>query len=588
MIKIFLKVAILLLLLSEGAIGQKVTEVITEGINGERVKFPLTNSEITFPNLVRADLTDDGVSNPQNMRKILDLTRGNVDWQVRNKFQLTKVNKEEGLISGKQAEMDENGHTHILWHAPGGFCYTNNIMGHFFAPFLIKGGSHQARMALGKEKVHFVYTTQNGGIYYVKYSKGCLSDSVQVYSEGFNSSPDILTDFDNKVHIIWINRLTGEYPSVMYATSVPSGFVTLVLSDSLAPVSKAKILLDPMGKVHLSWLSSIGDSSFIDYTNNITGEFSKPVRIPIFPRISDFQFKVDNTNHIKIAWQRGNELFYTDNSSGEFETPVSEEIESPFSSMLIDSEGNPHFLGCTSSSNGWVIWHRTYKNKEFSKSYFPLNLSPDYSVRDCRFVMDGKNEIYGVWWIWLSDGFQAFSSVYFAPRLAEVIRVSPDSLNNAQNPKIVVGQKGLKISIIFTDYSRSGLYFFGVIGGNEVKFNRESRILEFETPPVSGSKIVVESYRGFLDKHSVYFFPNPVRGDEVTFNCLLNSQGEVTIDIFDLSFDKVARLKTSGIGKIQIPWDVHKLASGVYLYQVTVKSDGGQRAKVKGKLMVIR
>ena len=73
MIKIFLKVAILLLLLSEGAIGQKVTEVITEGINGERVKFPLTNPEITFPNFVRADLTDDGVSNPQNMRKILQL-----------------------------------------------------------------------------------------------------------------------------------------------------------------------------------------------------------------------------------------------------------------------------------------------------------------------------------------------------------------------------------------------------------------------------------------------------------------------------------------------------------------------------------
>lgn len=580
-----MKVAIFLLLLSKGAIGQKVAEVITEGINGERVKFPLTNPEISFPNLIRADLTDDGVSNPRNMRKILDVTRGDVDWKVRNESQLIKVNREEELISGKQVEMGEDGHTHILWHTAGGFYYTNNVVGDFSPPLLIRRDAW-VKMALGKEKVHFVYTTQNGGIYYVEYSNGDLSDSVEVYNEDYNYTPDFRVDSEDKIHIVWVNK--EKYWRVIYATNESDGFTTSVISDSLPYIWQAKILSDFEGKVHISWLLSIGDSSFINYTNNITGEFSSPVRIPIYSRISDFQFKVDNANHIRIAWQKGKELFYTDNSSGEFETPVSEEIESPFSSMLIDFEGNPHFLGCASSSNGWVIWHRTYKNKAFSKSYFPLNISANYSVKDCRFVMDGKDEVYAVWWVWWSDGFQAFSSVYFAPKLAEAMQVSPDSLNNAQNPEIAVGQKGVKISIIFTDYSRRGLYFFGVIGGNEVKFNRESKILEFESPPVSGSKIVVESYRGFLDPHSVYFFPNPVRGDEVTFNCLLNSQGQVTVDIFDLSFDRVARLNAFGKGKVQIPWDVHRLASGVYLYQVTVKGNGGQGTKVKGKLMVIR
>jgi len=587
MTRIFLKVVLLLLLLSEGAIGQRVTEVITQGINGDSLRFPLTNREIVFPNLVKADLTDDGVSNPQNMRRILDVTERDVDWQVRNEFQLIKVNEKKQTISSLQAEMDEDSHTHILWYASGGFYYTNNVAGDFFAPLIIKG-SIRAKMALGKGKVYFVYTVPDGKIYYVEYSNEGFSDSIQVYSEGYNSSPDILIDFDNKVHIIWINRLTGAYPSLMYATSVASGFVTLVLSDSLAYVSKAKILLDPMGKVHISWLSSIGDSFFINYTNNTTDEFTKPVRISIYPSISDFQFRVDNTNYSRIAWQNGEKLYYTDNSSGQFETPVSEEIEGHFSSMLIDSDGIPHFLGYAFHPDGWVIWHRTYKNNEFSKRYFPINLSLSYSVKDFRFVMDGKDEIYAVWWAWGGIGGLTVSFVYFSPKLAEVIEVSPDSLNGAQDPEIVVGQMGLKISIIFTNSNQGDLYFFGTTGGNEVKFNRESRILEFETPPVSGSKIVVESCRGFLDPHSVYFFPNPVRGDEVTFNCLLNSQGEVTVDIFDLSFDRVARLKTSGIGKIQIPWDVHKLASDVYLYQVTVRGNGGERAKVKGKLMVIR
>ena len=77
-----------------------------------------------------------------------------------------------------------------------------------------------------------------------------------------------------------------------------------------------------------------------------------------------------------------------------------------------------------------------------------------------------------------------------------------------------------------------------------------------------------------IPKASAYNYPNPAHGGVTTFRYFLTEPANVSIHIFDLSGDLVQILNGSGITQTdnEVPWNLKKIQSGVYLAKITAKS----------------
>ena len=92
-----------------------------------------------------------------------------------------------------------------------------------------------------------------------------------------------------------------------------------------------------------------------------------------------------------------------------------------------------------------------------------------------------------------------------------------------------------------------------------------------------------------LEKDKVYTYPNPAKGNTVTFKFYLSDKADVEIDIYNIAGEKIARLKKednpAGIVS-EIIWDISDIASGVYIYRIEANSQTQSKA-ITEKLAII-
>jgi len=88
---------------------------------------------------------------------------------------------------------------------------------------------------------------------------------------------------------------------------------------------------------------------------------------------------------------------------------------------------------------------------------------------------------------------------------------------------------------------------------------------------------------------AVYTYPNPARGDSLTFKFYVAYKASVAIDVYNVAGEKVARLTKencpAGLTS-EIAWNIRDIASGVYVYRVQAESASGRKTVTK-KLAVI-
>lgn len=96
----------------------------------------------------------------------------------------------------------------------------------------------------------------------------------------------------------------------------------------------------------------------------------------------------------------------------------------------------------------------------------------------------------------------------------------------------------------------------------------------------SASALIVED--------RTYVTPNPAKGDAVTFKVFLNDDAEIKIQIFTIAGLKVGEIAGQGLGGnvALIPWNMARLASGIYIYKVEASS-GLETRSVTKKMAVI-
>lgn len=92
-----------------------------------------------------------------------------------------------------------------------------------------------------------------------------------------------------------------------------------------------------------------------------------------------------------------------------------------------------------------------------------------------------------------------------------------------------------------------------------------------------------------LDEAEVYTYPNPARGDTLTFKFLPGDDAFVKIDIYNVAGERIAGLEKAGCPggtTAEIVWRLGNVASGVYIYKLEARSASGTKSVIK-KLAVI-
>ncbi len=101
----------------------------------------------------------------------------------------------------------------------------------------------------------------------------------------------------------------------------------------------------------------------------------------------------------------------------------------------------------------------------------------------------------------------------------------------------------------------------------------------------------------FLPAEMVYAWPNPARDDSVHFHFYVNSDANVTVDIFDITGKRIVRLEGRGEGgrtphqqsSNAIVWNISNIASDVYIFKLTAVSDAsGEEVSVIKKFAIVR
>ncbi|MDD2806693.1 MAG: PQQ-binding-like beta-propeller repeat protein [Elusimicrobiales bacterium] len=87
-----------------------------------------------------------------------------------------------------------------------------------------------------------------------------------------------------------------------------------------------------------------------------------------------------------------------------------------------------------------------------------------------------------------------------------------------------------------------------------------------------------------FSRDEVYTYPNPALGDTLTFKFRVSEKTSVKIDVYNVAGQRVARLGKSncpaGVTS-EIPWDIKKIASGVYQFRFEAVGASGRKSVVK-------
>jgi hypothetical protein len=91
------------------------------------------------------------------------------------------------------------------------------------------------------------------------------------------------------------------------------------------------------------------------------------------------------------------------------------------------------------------------------------------------------------------------------------------------------------------------------------------------------------------DPDFVQAYPVPAKGRDVWFTFFIKGPGRASIDIYNVSGEKVHTLSSSYPGGTRFAhWDIQNAAPGIYLYRVTIEDTSGTRNFAVKKLVVVK
>ncbi|MBU4441465.1 MAG: hypothetical protein KJ602_03280, partial [Actinobacteria bacterium] len=266
--------------------------------------------------------------------------------------------------------VDSNNVSHVIWIDGNSYdiYYRNNQGGTWGATTDVSqdiaGNNFDLNIAVDSgDNVHVAWYDPDGIIYYRKRTAaGTWVDFFWIDPVGstINEKPKLAVDPAGHPHIIWCSLL-GDW-CVYYWTYDGAHHLAQVSNFDEGEVidSGYEIVVDSNRKAHVAYSQhDVGESSDVFYANNAAGGDFSSTNISDSSTTDDYRatIGVDSNNKVHIAWVKASplwDLYYTDNTSGSFSTPI---IISDSSDTI--SKLKPQ-LEMDSTNVVHVTWHERY------------------------------------------------------------------------------------------------------------------------------------------------------------------------------------------------------------------------------------
>jgi hypothetical protein len=235
-------------------------------------------------------------------------------------------------------------------------------------------------------------------------------------NSGDSSSPRLVVDKDNGLHLVWFDLSTGTN-QIMYAEKTPdSGWTEpLNLSNSFSNSRSPKMVVDNQGTTHVVWHEyADGKFRFFYSQKPKGGTWSEPYDVTSKREASTYPaLALDSQGLVHLVWEedklkQDTELYYTDiyysyrNTDGTWSEAVNisnNDGDSTYPSIVIDSQDNVHVVWEDDTPGIHQILYATQpKGGTWSE---PVNISnttvdsedPIYPVM----VVDSRDTIHAAW-----------------------------------------------------------------------------------------------------------------------------------------------------------------------------------------------
>ncbi|MEF3280438.1 MAG: PQQ-binding-like beta-propeller repeat protein [Elusimicrobiota bacterium] len=191
------------------------------------------------------------------------------------------------------------------------------------------------------------------------------------------------------------------------------------------------------------------------------------------------------------------------------------------------------------------------------------------------------------------SSFRASSNLNFKP--TEIVYKLESSNPNTKllsNATITIPYVSTQIAHIVEDNLRMYYYDNGkwTLLRNS-KLNKELKYVEASFDKFGYYGVFgYEPQGSVFDDEWVYVYPNPARGDKITFKFVVNYKSDVEIEIYNVAgeiIDKLERKNCDGGIITEIDWSIKNIASGVYVYLFKADGEGGKKKVIK-KFAVIK
>jgi len=389
----------------------------------------------------------------------------------------------------------------------------------------------------------------------------------------------MVLDSEGNARIVWKHHYKEQY-YICYTDNVSGDFCEpIVISDTAKHSDYSKIDVFSDDEVGIIWIGYDGENYTIYFVKSQGDTFGEVEILQSEDHISELVFNIYN-DVAQIVYRTHHHIYYIDNLGGNFCSPI----------LVDSSDCSKQRLNLVNHfGKVYILWYEPGRIRYAIGTRGGFTLYTLASIESVSYLVAKANPSGKIWAAWKENKGDSIH-IYVSEDMGTPQKVSQDTWKKYHSPAIDVNKEG-EVGIFwqaYNAYNKRGALLFGIINpyGNEAKFNKNSRTLEFETPPVVGSKIVVEGYLELLPISEAYCFPNPATTGEVKFRCYVREYSKITIDIFDIAFDRVARFETFGIGTIVTKWDVGDVAPGIYIYRINASDMSGHSESVEKKIII--
>jgi hypothetical protein len=458
------------------------------------------------------------------------------------------------------------------------------------------------------DKIHIGYTGRDASnlfqIRYLHNVNGSFGTPIEITAGGLNkATPFSKIGPDSVMHFVYYTYVDGvdNFYYRNYDLRTSSLSPELLLSQGEAGGDfEATLDIDQNGKVHI--VGRAGTNLFsgpIKYFNNVSGSFQEiatGVAVNLnLPRIS-----IDKNNNVHITYRASNTIFYLNNTSGSFSTPVAisptGQLPAGYQNFAIDDNNNIYFIwqsSQTASGRGYYL--KMLYGTTFTDTMRVDELPSTYITRNSSMVIaKGNGDI----------------ALFYAPGIMRNSEVACDIFMKRGNIWTIVPVELISFNafvennsvnlswVTATETNNSGFELFRRKDDEQWKLitfisgtgtatepsaysykdeNLQAGLYKYKLTQIDfdGTRNELKEIEVEIENLPLQFallqnYPNPFNpATAIKFS--LPEAGFVTLKVYDILGKEVKSLISGNMekGAHEIIFDSEDLSSGVYVYKLT-------------------